>query len=178
MDVNVELLTTEKNRTFKNVRIISIVALIFVVIILIVFMVTPDETKEQLIDLFLGVFPISILVLISANLYLMLSKGGIEHLGKLTFSEDGLTITKDDLVRFIELKDLRRMKISLNEYAGEPNVSLNMINPSKLGIENFLWPDISNKEDKFRFKLKSSNHHHRLNNKIREWQHKYPMIEK
>jgi len=178
MEVNVELLTTDKNKTYRTIKLIGQVALMVVFLSLLTFMLIPADVREQLKNLYLCLLPFSIFVAVLTNFYLTLSKGGIRHLGKLNFSDNGLTISKEDSIEFIELKDLKKMKISLTEYKGEPNISLNMINPSKLGIENFLWLDASKQGEMYRFKLMSSNHHHRLNNRINEWQLKYPTIEK
>jgi len=95
----------------------------------------------------------------------------------MQFSEDGLTISEMDHSVFYALTDLRRMKISINEYEGEPIYSGGLIIPSSRGVENFFWLNAENKKAKHRFKLINENHHNRLVDRIWEWERKYPTIQ-
>ena len=178
MDITVALLSTNKSKLFKSLRLLSNSLAIILLLTFIVFLITSGKSKELAIELFYYQLMLTLPIIMLSNLYLGLSKAGIQQIGNLTFSEDGLIINHLDDLTHYQLKDLRNMKIQLNEYKGEPTISIIAIRLPKLGIENFLWVDKSNKKDKLRFELSSSKHHHQLNNRIIDWQVKYPMIEK
>ena len=147
------------------------------ILIFIAFLLTHGENKELTVEIFYYQLFSTLPIILLSNLYLGLSKGGIKQIGTLTFAEDGLTVNNSKQQIHYPLKDLRNMKINLNEYKGEPTLSTRAIRLPKQGIENFLWIDKSNKSEKLRFKLDNSKHHHKLNNIIINWIGRYPMIE-
>lgn len=122
---------------------------------------------------------ITLFIHIGARLFFLIYNRSHRTLGKLTFAIDGLTVFEGATTNFYPLSDLRNMKVSISEYAGEQKfMPFYLIVPTQKGIENFLWLDKSKLSNKFRFKIISESHYNRLTDVIREWQETYPAIEK
>ena len=177
MDVNVELLTTEENKTTKIIRRIGLISVVSLLVILVIFGLFRESIQGKIIFILMYSLQFFIVTLMILGVFIKFSRAGIKSIGKMQFSEDGLTISEMDHSVFYALTDLRRMKISINEYEGEPIYSGGLIIPSSRGVENFFWLNAENKKAKHRFKLINENHHNRLVDRIWEWERKYPTIQ-
>lgn len=104
-----------------------------------------------------------------------------DSIGKLTFSEGGLRITSDT-TNFLELREIGRCKIDIQDYYGKPRPSLSAIfpydgtmNPYD-GTMNMLSLDHQGSTESYRFKLSGKQHSDRLIDVIEFWSSKNPEI--
>ena len=138
MDVNVELLSLEHSKRAKIIR--SAATTCFALSFLTIFI---EFSYNNYFTLgFVG---------LSVALILWLYIAGFPSMGKLTFSQIGLTIHHEQESQFLSLDDLDNSKISIQEYSGKTYPTFSLLDYD--GTGNYMWLDRNNKNERLRFKL-------------------------